>query len=69
MLHFYSFHPYLFFNKDQTSITFMGFCINDKGDAIDPNNGRIILPQVISGELNRLLCLQKVNLSDNYCKW
>ena len=47
----------------------MGFCINDKGDAIDPSNERIILPQVINSQLNRLLCHQRVNLSDNYCKW
>ena len=47
----------------------MGFCINDEGDAIDPNNGRIILPQVMSEQLNRLLCIQKVDLSDNYRKW
>ena len=47
----------------------MGFCINDEGDAIDPNNGRIILSQVISEQLNRLLCDQNVVLSDNYLNW
>ena len=67
--YFYSFHPYLFFNKDQMSITFMGFCINDKGDAIDPNSGKIILPQVMSVQLKNLLLIQRAELSENYCNW
>ena len=47
----------------------MGFCINDKGDAIDPNSRKIILPQVINQELNKLLSDQNVALSDNYLNW
>ena len=47
----------------------MGFCINDKGDAIDPNSRKIILPQVMSVQLKNLLLTQKVDLSENYCNW
>ena len=47
----------------------MGFCINDKGDAVDPNNGNMILPKVMSNDLKRLLLRQRVDLSDNYSEW
>ena len=66
---FYRFHPYLFFNSDGITITFMGFCVNDKGDAVDPNNGNMILPKVMSNDLKRWLLTQGVDLSDNYSKW
>lgn len=47
----------------------MGFCVNDEDDAIDPNNGNMILPKVMSNHLKRLLHTQGVDLSDNYTKW
>ena len=47
----------------------MGFCINDKGDAIDPNSGKIVLPQVMSVQLKNLLLIQRAELSENYCNW
>lgn len=63
-----SFHPYLFFNQDNTSFTFMGFYIRNSS-AIDPVSGVEIMPHVIGPELSKVLSLQGVNLNENYQKW
>ena len=65
----YSFHPYLFFNNDQDTFTFMGFYVNEKCDAVDPNTQRIIIQSVLQNDLRLLLKQSSVDLSDNYLKW
>ena len=64
-----SFHPYLFFNQDQDSLTFVGFYINSRGDAIDPATSRIIEEQIMSKELQEALKQNRINLSEDYRKW
>ena len=66
---FFSFHPYLFFNEDRVTITFLGFCVNKAFDAIDPATGNIIYKSVIQEALCTELRFQGVDLFDDYRKW
>uniref|UniRef100_A0A8D2MKY7 RING-type E3 ubiquitin transferase n=1 Tax=Zonotrichia albicollis TaxID=44394 RepID=A0A8D2MKY7_ZONAL len=56
-------HPYLFFNADHTSMTFMGFHIQQTRnhiDAIDPLNGNVIKKDIMTARLYQGLLLQGV---------
>ncbi|KAM6403591.1 E3 ubiquitin-protein ligase RNF213-like [Rhynochetos jubatus] len=57
-------HPYLFFNEDRVSMTFMGFhfqCNSSHGvDAVNPLNGNIIKRNVMTLQLYEGLLLQGV---------
>ena len=68
---FCSYHPYLFFNRDGFSMTFVGFNANKDGDLIDPvKNARIEgLERVVSAQLQAGLRHNQVNLSENYQLW
>ncbi len=46
-----SYHPYLFFNEDGVSITFVGFNANSRGDLLDPIRNRIIENGAMSDQL------------------
>ena len=66
-----SYHPYMFFNHDGISITFVGFNANLNGDLIDPvKNARIEgLEGVLDRKLRAGLEQNQVNLSENYQLW
>ncbi|XP_047401153.1 E3 ubiquitin-protein ligase RNF213 isoform X1 [Sciurus carolinensis] len=57
-------HPYVFFNGDHVTMTFIGFYLqpNENGsiDAINHLNGKIIKKDVMTAELYRGLSLQRV---------
>ncbi|KAK4812085.1 hypothetical protein QYF61_026917 [Mycteria americana] len=57
-------HPYLFFNEDRVSMTFIGFYFQPNGsggvDAINPLNGNIIKKNVMTSQLFNGLVLQRV---------
>ncbi|XP_078081837.1 E3 ubiquitin-protein ligase rnf213-beta [Mustelus asterias] len=63
-------HPYIFFNDDHTSMTFIGFHLqeNRQGgiDAINPSNGNIIKPNIMTPELHRGLVLQRVPFNTDF---
>ncbi|XP_026523023.1 E3 ubiquitin-protein ligase RNF213 [Notechis scutatus] len=63
-------HPYIFFNKDCVSMTFIGFhlqCSNNGSiDAINPLNGNIIKRNVMTRQLFRGLHLQRVPFNINF---
>ena len=60
-------HPYLFFNDDGNSFTFMGFIINPQtGDILDPRTGEILTPQALPRRLQEALIRNRVNLSENF---
>ena len=61
----FSFHPYIFFNKDHISMTFIGFCANINGDLIDPTSRKVIHERLFTRELLRGLRAQKVILSES----
>ncbi|XP_062447391.1 E3 ubiquitin-protein ligase RNF213 isoform X2 [Rhea pennata] len=57
-------HPYLFFNEDRVSMTFIGFHFQPNGsggvDAVNPVNGNIIKRNVMTSQLYKGLLLQGV---------
>ena len=60
-----SFHPYIFFNKDHNSMTFIGFNVKDNGDLIDPASRKPICERLLSSDLLKGLKLQKVTFTDD----
>uniref|UniRef100_A0A8C8YXI2 E3 ubiquitin-protein ligase RNF213 n=1 Tax=Prolemur simus TaxID=1328070 RepID=A0A8C8YXI2_PROSS len=65
-------HPYVFFNDDHTSMTFIGFHLqpNQNGgvDAINHLNGNVIKRDVMTMELYRGLLLQRVPFNVDFDK-
>ncbi|XP_074870414.1 E3 ubiquitin-protein ligase RNF213 isoform X2 [Carettochelys insculpta] len=65
-------HPYIFFNEDRTSMTFIGFHLrpnNNAGvDAINPTTGNIIKKNVMTIQLYQGLLLQRVPFNINFDK-
>uniref|UniRef100_A0ABM5FN25 E3 ubiquitin-protein ligase RNF213 isoform X1 n=1 Tax=Pogona vitticeps TaxID=103695 RepID=A0ABM5FN25_9SAUR len=57
-------HPYIFFNEDSESMTFIGFHLHPNAnggiDAINSLNGRVIKSNVMTAQLYQGLVLQKV---------
>uniref|UniRef100_A0A8C0FUW2 RING-type E3 ubiquitin transferase n=1 Tax=Bubo bubo TaxID=30461 RepID=A0A8C0FUW2_BUBBB len=57
-------HPYLFFNEDRVSMTFIGFHFQPNGrdgvDAVNPLNGNVIKRSVMTSQLYNGLLLQRV---------
>ncbi|XP_068888584.1 E3 ubiquitin-protein ligase RNF213 isoform X3 [Aphelocoma coerulescens] len=56
-------HPYLFFNEDRVSMTFIGFHFQQNRnciDAINPLNGNVIKRDIMTAQLYHGLLLQRV---------
>ncbi|XP_063075937.1 E3 ubiquitin-protein ligase rnf213-alpha [Engraulis encrasicolus] len=57
-------HPYIFFNDDHISMTFIGFHLQPNAqngvDAVDPSSGRVIKSNIMSTQLYEGLKLQRV---------
>ena len=45
------FHPYLFFNADRMSFSFVHFNINDKGDLCNPKTNAVFEPKIMTRQL------------------
>ncbi|XP_078363938.1 E3 ubiquitin-protein ligase RNF213-like [Oculina patagonica] len=58
-------HPYLFFNQDHISMTFLGFYINSAGDLVDPQRGIILERGLMSKQLHNGLQAQGVDFATN----
>ncbi|KAJ7339383.1 hypothetical protein OS493_005778 [Desmophyllum pertusum] len=54
-------HPYLFFNQDHITMTFLGFYINSVGDLVDPQNGHILEKGLMSKPMRNGLEAQRVD--------
>ncbi|XP_077780215.1 E3 ubiquitin-protein ligase RNF213-like [Podarcis muralis] len=63
-------HPYIFFNADSVSMTFIGFHLKPSAnggiDAINPLNGSVIKRNVMTAQLYQGLCLQRVPFNINF---
>ncbi|CAM9642728.1 unnamed protein product [Lampetra planeri] len=59
-------HPYVFFNADHTSMTFLGFHINATCDAVDPSTYNVLLKAVMTKQLHVGLKLQRVPFNINF---
>ena len=64
-----SFHPYIFFNQDHVSVTFLGFKITSKGHLVDPKTETIIEKRLLTRELRYGLVRQGVNFDEDYNSW
>lgn len=62
-------HPYIFFNQDGMSITFVGFTVTNRGDLINPATQLVIEQAIMSPDLYKGLLLNRVNFADDYHKW
>ena len=63
-----SFHPYIFFNKDHNSMTFIGFNVKDNGDLIDPASKKPIYQRLLPSDLLKGLKAQKLTFNDDGSK-
>lgn len=60
-------HPYIFFNKDRVSATFVGFTVTPSGDLWDPRNPNFLRRQFVPTEL--LDTMKKLRFNEDYQKW
>ncbi|PFX19443.1 E3 ubiquitin-protein ligase RNF213 [Stylophora pistillata] len=58
-------HPYLFFNQDHVTMTFLGFFINCAGDLVDPQTRRTLEKGLMSKTLRIGLQAQRVDFATN----
>ena len=59
-------HPYLFFNDDNISMTFLGFNISPTGDMIDQVTRQVLERNVMRKNLQEALIRQRVPLNENF---
>ena len=62
---FYSCHPYIFFNKDRNTVTFIGFSVKDNGDLIDPVSKNVIHKNLLTRDLLKGLRTQRVYFTND----
>ena len=67
-LSFSSPHPYIFFNHDRHSMTFLGFRLSPNGDLLDPSTNAILEQKLMNPTLRGQLNTQGVNFDVNYEK-
>jgi len=65
----HSAHPYLFFNDDESSITFVGFRVSKAGDLLHPGTGAILRKAVVSQGLMEDLKRYGVDLNEDWMSW
>lgn len=64
---FFSAHPYLFFNPDQHTMTFIGFNINKfNRSLVDQQTGVTLVENIVSIQLWDALQRNKVPLRENF---
>ena len=65
-----SFHPYLFFNQDHVTLTFLGFNVDSRGNLYDPDTKQIIQRGIMTrdlyNDLNRQMERDYMTLNTNY---
>ncbi|XP_041354587.1 E3 ubiquitin-protein ligase rnf213-alpha-like [Gigantopelta aegis] len=60
-------HPYIFFNPDGQTMTFLGFNINRQtGDLIDQQTGHVLEPAIMAKNLQDSLIRNRVPLNENF---
>ncbi|WAR08530.1 R213B-like protein, partial [Mya arenaria] len=61
-------HPYLFFNSDESTFTFLGFNIENCRHLVDLQTGQILEENIINTLLYHALIRNQVNLQENFDK-
>ena len=62
-------HPYIFFNQDRMSITFVGFMVTKQGDLVDPTYHHVLERGIMNQQLYSGLIHNRVNFQDDYRRW
>ena len=65
----FSSHPYIFFNQDRTTVTFVGFMVTGGGDLIDPIHKGVLERNIMTPKLYRGLKYQGVSFDQDYREW
>ena len=65
----FSSHPYLFFNQDGHTMTFMGLWVDKAGNLIDFKNKTIIQSNFMDQQLRQALEINLVSFQENYSSW
>jgi len=60
-------HPYIFFNQDKLTATFVGFTVTDDGDLLDPRTNKILEKCIVEEALRPIMEMLKFN--ENYQLW
>ena len=58
-------HPYLFFNQDHITMTFLAFFINSAGDIVAPQTRQTLEKDLMSKPLRNGLQAQRVDFATN----
>ena len=64
----YSPHPYIFFNYDRNSMTFLGFRLSNTGDLLNPGTNQVLEKRLMDPTLRGQLKHQGVDFDVNYEK-
>ncbi|XP_060590374.1 E3 ubiquitin-protein ligase rnf213-alpha-like [Ruditapes philippinarum] len=59
-------HPYLFFNADSQTFTFLGFYINNFGDLVDIHSNEVLEKRIMSRTLFRALLQNGVPIKEDF---
>ncbi|MEQ2187227.1 hypothetical protein GOODEAATRI_002461 [Goodea atripinnis] len=63
-------HPYIFFNADHSSMSFLGFNVVCQGqntlNAVDPHSSKVLIEHVMSQELFEGLQRQRISLTEDF---
>ena len=60
-------HPYIFFNPDRHTMTFLGFHISNQGHLVDSDNpSHVIETNIMHPQLLQILTANRVNLQENF---
>ncbi|KAK9965830.1 hypothetical protein ABG768_004896 [Culter alburnus] len=62
-------HPYIFFNADHLTMSFLGFHVKKRGtilNAVDPKSGKVLMENVMTQELFSDIERQRINLSEDF---
>lgn len=65
----HSSHPYLFFNQDGSTMTFMGLWIDEDGNLVDFKNETVIEKKFITKDLRERMKANAVQFKEEYEKW
>lgn len=62
-------HPYIFFNADHSTMSFLGFHVKKNGtilNAVDPKSGKVLMENVMTQDLFTDIERQRINLSEDF---